>query len=441
MDGGLTWQPRRNGLPPSDNLGRGLVLALVIDPASSSTIYAGIQNAGVYKSMDGGVNWTSARNGLNNFGVVALAIDPQTPNRLYAGTLNGGVYRTLDGGSSWTEVLGPSQFGGTAITVPELVFDPFSPQTAYAGTSTGNFGIFRTTDGGKTWQPFNDGLPETHDFRALAVVPTAPNTVYAGLFAGGIFAITLTEPCTPGADTLCLNGGRFRVRANWHAATLGTRGIGQAVPLTSDTGHFWFFSSNNIELVVKVVDGRGFNGHFWVFYGALSDVEYTIQVTDSQTGEGRTYFNPHGRLASVADTSAFAASGSGNPQIASAAPAIVRSRTVSVCSADATSLCLNSSRFRVRVAWRAPNIGSSGAGQAQTLTSDTGYFWFFSSNNVELVIKVVDGRSFNGKFWVFYGALSDVEYTITVTDTETGTERIYFNPAGRLASAADTAAF
>ena len=56
---------------------------------------------------------------------------------------------------------------------------------------------------------------------------------------------------------------------------------------------------------LKVVDGRAVNGRFWVFFGALSDVQYTITVTDTQTGAQRTYSNPQGRLASVADTSAF----------------------------------------------------------------------------------------------------------------------------------------
>ena len=76
--------------------------------------------------------------------------------------------------------------------------------------------------------------------------------------------------------------------------------------LTGDTGYFWFFSDANIELILKVLDGRALNGHFWVFYGALSDVEYTITVTDTVTGQVRSYFNPPRQLASVADTSAFA---------------------------------------------------------------------------------------------------------------------------------------
>ena len=111
------------------------------------------------------------------------------------------------------------------------------------------------------------------------------------------------------------------------------------------------------------------------------------------------------------------------------------------CVAGAAALCLNANRFQVSVAWRVPAQGASGEATAVPMTEDTGYFWFFSSNNVELVLKVLDGRAINGKFWVFYGALSNVEYTITVTDTQTGAVRTYFNPSGQQASVADTSAF
>jgi hypothetical protein len=77
------------------------------------------------------------------------------------------------------------------------------------------------------------------------------------------------------------------------------------VPLTEDSGSFWFFSPNNLELMVKVLDGRFVNGHFWVFYGALSDVAYEITVTDTTTGQVRVYANAQGTVASRADTSAF----------------------------------------------------------------------------------------------------------------------------------------
>ncbi len=77
------------------------------------------------------------------------------------------------------------------------------------------------------------------------------------------------------------------------------------MPVSSDTGYFWFFDETNVELMLKVLDGRGVNGKFWVLYGALSNVEYTITVTDTQTLNVRKYDNTSGTLASVADTSAF----------------------------------------------------------------------------------------------------------------------------------------
>jgi streptogramin lyase len=112
-------------------------------------------------------------------------------------------------------------------------------------------------------------------------------------------------PCTPGAVSLCLNDSRFKVEASWRVPSQGTSGIGFPVRLTADTASFWFFTSSNVELVIKVVDGRAVNQRFWVFYGALSDVEYTITVTDAVSGAVKTYSNPQGQLASVADTAAF----------------------------------------------------------------------------------------------------------------------------------------
>ncbi|MFY9821791.1 MAG: hypothetical protein WAM82_10435 [Thermoanaerobaculia bacterium] len=88
-----------------------------------------------------------------------------------------------------------------------------------------------------------------------------------------------------------------------------------------------------------------------------------------------------------------------------------------------------------------PRTGGAGRGQAHGLTEDTGAFWFFAAANLELMVKVLDGRTVNGKFWVFFGALSDVDYTLTVTDTQTGQQKTYHNPQGTLASRADIAAF
>ena len=81
------------------------------------------------------------------------------------------------------------------------------------------------------------------------------------------------------------------------------------MPLTGDTGYFWFFSANNVEITLKVVDGRTFNNFFWAFYAALSDVAYTITITDMDTGAVKVYSNQQGSLASVADVTAFSGGG------------------------------------------------------------------------------------------------------------------------------------
>lgn len=109
-------------------------------------------------------------------------------------------------------------------------------------------------------------------------------------------------PCAVNDTTLCLNNDRFRVEVVWQTLD-GNTGAGHAIPRTADSGEFWFFGATNIELVVKVL-GPAY-GHFWVFYGALSDVHYVITVTDTATGAVKVYDNPQGRMASVGDTSAF----------------------------------------------------------------------------------------------------------------------------------------
>lgn len=104
----------------------------------------------------------------------------------------------------------------------------------------------------------------------------------------------------------CLLDGRFTVAVSWknqHGG--GTTGVGRPLPFSDESSLFWFFKETNVELIVKILDGRKQNGHFWVFYGGLSDVEYWITVTDSETGAQKTYHNPPGEICGQGDTRAF----------------------------------------------------------------------------------------------------------------------------------------
>ena len=111
-------------------------------------------------------------------------------------------------------------------------------------------------------------------------------------------------PCVANSTTLCLNQDRFRLISTWKNFFEQT-GVGIAVPQTDDTGAFYWFDPQNIELAIKVLDGRIHNGHFWVYYGALSNVQFTLAIKDTETGECKEYFNPLETFASVGDSTAF----------------------------------------------------------------------------------------------------------------------------------------
>lgn len=109
----------------------------------------------------------------------------------------------------------------------------------------------------------------------------------------------------PSATSLLLNNGRFKVDVRW--TTGSSTGDGIPVQLTPDTGYFWFFNPSNVELVIKVLNGCGLGGHYWVFAGGLTNVKTTTLVTDTHTGATKTYNTPAGPpFAPIQDTSAFA---------------------------------------------------------------------------------------------------------------------------------------
>ncbi len=115
------------------------------------------------------------------------------------------------------------------------------------------------------------------------------------------------------------------------------------------------------------------------------------------------------------------------------------------CLASATVLCVNNNRFQIEVDWRIAD-GNSGQGQAVPVASapDSGLFYFFSASNLEMLIKVLNGCGFAGgpRYWVFFAATTNVELGVTVTDTQNGTVKSYFNPLNRPAPPVqDTNAF
>ena len=248
-------------------------------------------------------------------------------------------------------------------------------------------------------------------------------------------------PCRDGS--LCLLGGRFEVQVAWRDPRSGQHGAGIAGSEPSDiTGTFWFFDSQNVELVVKMLDGSPVNGNFWHYYGALSDVEYWISVRDTESSDHQTYHNPPGELCGAADVGAFPG-GAGPRTPADPLPSLATpqlSSSDTACNGDPSALCLGGDRFEVRVDWLNQRLEDDlgiGSPLPALSTEDTGFFWFFDPNNVELAVKLLDGTDVNGHHWFYWGGLSDVEYKIRVLDTQTGLEATYTNPAFSLCGGSD----
>ncbi|MEO8432096.1 MAG: hypothetical protein ABI592_11355 [Acidobacteriota bacterium] len=140
----------------------------------------------------------------------------------------------------------------------------------------------------------------------IAVGPDG-NLWFAEETVHGIGRLNLAAPtaCVADATTLCLNAGRFRVRAEWTTRD-GASGAARAVGLTADSGYFTFFGPANVEVVAKVLNGCGFNSHFWLFASGLTNVHVVLTVADTATGESRAYENPiDTAFQSIQDTSAF----------------------------------------------------------------------------------------------------------------------------------------
>ncbi|MGO9084658.1 MAG: hypothetical protein ACLP6G_22075 [Terriglobales bacterium] len=130
----------------SGEFGAGQIGAIAVNNANPSVIYAGCagwfgpaSSTGVYKTTNGGTNWTPSSNGLTDPSVAALWLDQNSPNILVAGTTITGLFRSTDAGATW-QVVSPG-FGATTalLQVGSLL---------YAGTSQG---IAVSQDDGATW--------------------------------------------------------------------------------------------------------------------------------------------------------------------------------------------------------------------------------------------------------------------------------------------------
>ncbi len=248
----------------------------------------------------------------------------------------------------------------------------------------------------------------------------------------------------PTDDTqLHVNNNRYKVTLSARDQRTGKTGTGKANLQTNVFGYFSIpdltGDAANPEVFVKVLGPVGDSP--WVFFGGLTDVEYTLTVTDGSTGQVRSYHKDPGTPKGGYDTGGGQGPAGDCPlnQITEFTTTPFR------CSATDSTLCLLSNRFAVTLAARDQRSGNRANGVTLAKNDLFGFFRLpeltGDPTNVEVFVKMLDGRSLGGKYWVFFGGLTDFEYTLLVRDTVTGKNRMYVKPAGSACGGFDTSAF
>jgi photosystem II stability/assembly factor-like uncharacterized protein len=344
-----------------EGYGFGVVTGIAID-VRAGAVYTAVRGAGVYRSLDDGTSWVDVSGNLPTDhlpweetrlrpAATGLAFEPLT-GKLFLSALAidlswgdqgvvrvpGGVYETSDGGTTWELV----SEGLLAAGVDQMLLDTRGAPTLFAVTAWGRSGsgLFArdlsaplrldaisptsgSTEGGTLVLLSGDG------FRPDSVVTVGGSAtreftffspqrirVRTGAHPSGLEDVTVTNPdgaratlsaafsyaswsCETSATTLCLENGRFQV------TVFGPDGAAAAAPLTLKSGYFWFDWNQNPRVVVKILDGRIDNGHYWIHVSGLTDAGFTVRVTDRVSRDTRDYVNPAGQALSMIDRESF----------------------------------------------------------------------------------------------------------------------------------------
>ena len=190
--------------------------------------------------------------------------------------------------------------------VPNFSFTPPSPSAGqsvqFTDTSTG---------GPTSWSwDFGDGFGSTsqsptHAFATAGAFSVALTVANGGGSNTTTKTVTVASAgastCVDDATTMCLVGGRYRIRSHWkNQYAGGALSTLSKAKLTDATGAFWIADSNTYEYMIRLQPGQS-NGRTWIAVPTFTDVEFWIDVTDTHTGQSREYHSPQGNRTLIYD--------------------------------------------------------------------------------------------------------------------------------------------
>jgi photosystem II stability/assembly factor-like uncharacterized protein len=187
-------------------------------PGDPNTVYVATASGGIFKTTDGGINWTPIFDRQNTISVGDIALEPGNPDVVWAGTgeanprnsvsFGDGVYKSTDGGKSWKH-LGLKETN----TISRIIINPKNPDNVYVAAvgrlwgANEERGVFMTMDGGKTWTK-TLYVDNQHGVSDLEIDPVNPNILYAGVWRFERKAWTFTSGSEKGGVFRSIDGGR-----------------------------------------------------------------------------------------------------------------------------------------------------------------------------------------------------------------------------------------
>ncbi len=264
----LPWIQRGPG-----NVG-GRTRAVIIDPddASHNTWYAGAATGGIWKTTDGGSNWTNLSENFSNLSVNALEMSTSNTDIIYAGTgesfpggtnLKGnGIWKSTDRGVSWTQLSSTSTDENFAY-INRLVIDPSNADIVLAATETG---IYKSIDGGSSW---NRKYFSSFGVEDLTADPTNFDILFAGENSAGILrSVDAGNTWAVSSDGIGA-GGRFEVTVS----NVDHNYVYAGVDVSSTESSVYFSTDNGINWK-KYNDSQNFLGGQGGYDNAISAHPY-----------------------------------------------------------------------------------------------------------------------------------------------------------------------
>ena len=228
-----------SGISDATGTGAEFIAPFILDPNNQATLLAG--GTSLWRTTNARastVSWAAIKAADGTSHITAIAVAPGNSDLIWVGHLNGDVFKTVNGTAAsptWTKV----DDNATALParrVSRIVIDPTNVNRVYvtfSGYTTGN--VWQTTTGGSSWSNATGTLPAAPVY-GLAILPSAPQTIYAGTDVG-VFASDnggTTWSGTNVGPTLCSVQELFVSGGNLVTVTHG-RGVFTTPTAAADT--------------------------------------------------------------------------------------------------------------------------------------------------------------------------------------------------------------